>query len=305
MEPLLNWGVQIILWMQQFSPTLDLPFIGLTMLGSEDFFLVIVAFVFWCLDRRTGARLAVLLLASVWLNSVAKELLNQPRPFTYAPSVRMIYEATGGGLPSGHTQNTVVLWGYLALTYRRRWLSWLAGALMILVPLSRLYLGVHFPTDLLGAYLLGAALLGLYLTLEPGAEIWLAHAGLTWQLGLAVVAPLVLVALHPSADEALVTALGTLLGMGVGVALERRWVGFEASGSWTRRIACLVLGAAVMLLLRFGLKAAVGALEPEAVWRLVRYAAIGLWAGLGAPWAFVRLGWAPAVRRDQAPESGD
>ena len=167
MEPLLNWGVQVILWLQGGSPLLDLPFIAITNLGSEEFLLVVMAFVFWCVDRRAGARLAALILISAWLNAVAKEIALQPRPFEWDQQVRMIFPATGGGLPSGHTQGTVVLWGYLALAFRRRWLSILAAILMLLVPLSRLYLGAHFPTDLLGGYLLGALILLAYLRLEP------------------------------------------------------------------------------------------------------------------------------------------
>lgn len=46
-----------------------------------------------------------------YLNSAAKVLANQPRPFAYDHRVKAIVPAGGGGLPSGHTQSTVVLWG--------------------------------------------------------------------------------------------------------------------------------------------------------------------------------------------------
>jgi len=71
-------------------------------------------------------------------------------------------QVSGGGLPSGHTQGAVVVWGYLVSQFRRRTLWILAGFLMIGIPLSRLYLGVHFPTDLLGGYILGALCLTIY-----------------------------------------------------------------------------------------------------------------------------------------------
>jgi membrane-associated phospholipid phosphatase len=297
MDPILHWGIQPILWLQQFSPALDLPFIGITQLGSEELFLVTLAFVFWCLDRRHGARLAMLLLFSVWLNSVVKELVNQPRPFEFDPAVRMIFPATGGGLPSGHTQNTVVLWGYLAWAFRRRWLTVLAVVLMVLAPLSRLYLGAHFPTDLLGGYLLGAVLLWLYIRLEPRVEGWVHRRSLGWQIALALGLPGVLLLLHPSADEALVTGLATFTGMGLAFIHERRWVGFEAPAGVRERLACLALGVVVVLVIRLGLKAVLTGLEPEVVFRFARYILIGLWAGVGAPWTFVRLGWAPAPGR--------
>jgi len=170
MEPIMDWGVTIVLWFQQFSPALDVPFSLLTFLGDEEFFLLLLPFVYWCLDRRTGARLTVLFLLSMLVNYVAKALGAQPRPFQYDARVRMIREASGYGLPSGHTQSAVVVWGYLGTQLRKRWLWVVVAVLVIFIPLSRVYLGVHFPHDLLGGYLLGAVCLALFLWLGPRVE---------------------------------------------------------------------------------------------------------------------------------------
>ncbi|HIE39110.1 MAG TPA: phosphatase PAP2 family protein, partial [Anaerolineae bacterium] len=174
MEGILDWGVEVILWCQRFSPALDLPFRLFTFMGEETFFLLLLPILYWCLDRRTGARLTVLFLFSAYINAVAKVVAGQPRPLDYAPNrVRPLWDTGGYGLPSGHTQSAVVVWGYLASQLRRAWLWVVAGLLMVFIPLSRVYLGVHFPTDLLCGYILGAVLLLLYLWLEPGAEMWL------------------------------------------------------------------------------------------------------------------------------------
>jgi membrane-associated phospholipid phosphatase len=292
MEGVLNWGVQVVLWFQQFSPTLDLPFKGITLLGEEDFFVIFMAFLYWCLDRQNGARLAILLMFAVYVNTVAKELANQPRPFQYDPRVKKLFDVSGGGFPSGHTQETVVIWGFLAAQLRRRWLWVLAGVLMVLVPLSRIYLGLHFPTDLLGGYVIGGTLVVLFLWLEPPAEAWLAKKGVAWQIAAAIVVPLVLILLHPSADESLVSSVAILMGMGVGIALERRWVGFESGGPWMKQLLRLALGLTVVLILRFGLKALFTGLEPEVALRFLRYVILGLWASVAAPWVFVKLGLA-------------
>jgi len=58
MEGTLDWGVTIILWFQQFSPTLDIPFKVFTLMGEEAFFMLLVLLFYWCIDRRTGVRLA-------------------------------------------------------------------------------------------------------------------------------------------------------------------------------------------------------------------------------------------------------
>jgi len=301
MEGILNWGIRVIQWLQQFSPTLDAPFKALTFLGNEEFILLFLPFVYWCLDRRTGARLTALYLLSAYFNTAAKALVDQPRPFEYAPGqVLQLDDPGGGGLPSGHTQNIVVAWGYLASQFRRAWLWVLAAALMVLVPLSRLYLGVHFPQDLLGGYLLGALLLALFLWLDPLFEPWLERKGLAWQLALAIGVPLLLVLLLPTEDTS-VTATAALLGMGVGFVLERRWVGFDSGGAWWKRALRFLAGGVVFVSLYAGLKVAFAALDPSEamalVLRFVRYAILGLFGGLGAPWAFVMLGLAEGRER--------
>jgi membrane-associated phospholipid phosphatase len=292
MQGILEGSIPIILWLQQFSPALDVPFKAFTFLGEVDFFLLLLPLLYWCLNRRLGARMSILIPLSGYSGAVAKVALNQPRPFEIDQRVRALVQTTDRGFPSLHTQNTVVTWGYLGAAFRRTWLWAVAGLLMVLVPLSRMYLGVHFPTDLLGGYVIGAALLLLFLGLEPAAETWLGERGFAWQLGAALVLPGLLLLFLPGGDETAVTSGAILLGASAGFALERRWVGFETDGTWWERGLRLLLGVAVLFGLRLGLKAAFASMQPEAVFYFVRYSLIGLWYGAGAPWAFVRLGLA-------------
>jgi membrane-associated phospholipid phosphatase len=290
MESIHHWGVEVVLWLQQFSPRLDLPFVVLTSFGGELFFLLLIPLIYWCLDRRTGARLSVLFLLSAYANAAAKVLASQPRPFDFNPQVRKLVEAGGGGFPSGHTQNSVVFWGYLAAQYRRLWFWTVAVIFMVLVPLSRMYLGVHFPTDLLGGYLLGAFLLLLYSRLEPVVERWLTGKGTAWHMGLAVAVPAILALIYPGGEKYGISACGMLMGMVLGFVLERRWVAFDSGGTISKRLLRFVLGEAVLIGLWLGLKPLLSAYEPEPVYRFLRYSLMGLWGGLGAPWLFVKLG---------------
>ena len=289
MESILDWGVSVVIWFQQFSPALDLPFKALTFMGDQPFFMLLLPLVYWCLNRRLGARLTILFLFSAYLNAVAKVFAAQPRPYQVDPRVIPLVKASGGGFPSGHTQNTVVVWGYLANHFRRAGPWTFAGCLMLMIPLSRLYLGLHFPTDLLGGYLLGAALLLLYLRLEPVVEAWLAQKGLGWQLCAGIFIPLLLVLLVPGNGKHGVIIGATLMGMGAGFAIERRWVRFESGGLWWKRLLRFLIGVPVLFTLWLGLRAAFDGLAPEQITRFIRYALMGLWSGLGAPWLFVRL----------------
>lgn len=289
MESMLDWGIQVILWFQQFSPALDLPFKALTFLGDETFYLIFMPLFYWCIDRHSGARLFILLLFSYYINAIAKVMADQPRPFHYDQRVRAVVHAGGGGMPSGHTQNAVVIWGFLAARSGKT-IAWLtAGFLMIGIPLSRVYLGVHFPTDLFGGYLLGGLILVLFLWLSPRAEIWLAKKSFAWQLGISFFGPLILILLNPTGNKDILSMTSVLSGICVGFVLERRFVGFSCESIWWKRVIRYLLGVAVLFSLWGGLKVAFSGLEPAALFRFIRYALVGLWAGAGAPWMFVRL----------------
>ncbi len=299
MESILDWGIDIVLWFQKFSPTLDLPFSFFTFLGEELFLLLLLPGIYWCLDRTLGVRVTVLFILSLFFNNAAKVLGNQPRPFEYDTRVRMLFATEGRGFPSGHTQSAVVIWGYLATQLKRRWATALAALLMGLIPLSRIYLGVHFPTDLLGGYLLGAVMLLLYVWLEPIVEARLAEMRFAALLSIALLLPFVLLLLYPGMDEGSVMIAATSLGTGLGLLLERRQVGFTAEGLWWQRALRFIVGVIGLLAFWGGLRALFEGREPFYLLRFTRYSLLGLWVTWGAPWLFVKFGLterAPEIR---------
>lgn len=120
MEAFVTRGYSWIDWIQGFrSPALDVLFAGLSLLGDEPFYLVLLPVVYWTMSRRAGLRLALLVLASAWLNAALKGLLDLPRPSPERVTVLEIL--TTGGAPSGHAQNAVVVWGYLAWVWTGLW----------------------------------------------------------------------------------------------------------------------------------------------------------------------------------------
>jgi membrane-associated phospholipid phosphatase len=294
MDGILDWGVEVVLWLQRASPALDPVFQGLSELGGEAFFLLLVPLLYWCVDRRAGARVALLFLISAHVNAVLKGLAAQPRPFQVDPRVQQLYPASGWGWPSGHTQCAVVAWGYLAWRFRRAWVWAVAGALVALIPLSRLYLGVHFPADVLGGYVVGGALLLAWLRLAPGAEVWLRVQGPGWQLGAVFALAALLMLQSRSGGGYGMVAGAALVGMAVGMLLERRCVGFETAGPWWGRGLRYALGVGVLFGVRLGLKAAFAGLEPALLLRALRYLTLGLVGALAMPWAFVRTKLAEA-----------
>ncbi len=145
-------GIDVIIWVQQVSsPFFDTLFQGITMLGEEFFYIAALTLVYWCIDKRYGAQLSYVFFLSAVSNQVLKVTFAVDRPIG-AEGVRTLREHTAGGyaFPSGHTQNTATFWYFLMSTLRRKWLTVLGTVIIILMAVSRLYLGVHWPTDVIG-----------------------------------------------------------------------------------------------------------------------------------------------------------
>jgi membrane-associated phospholipid phosphatase len=290
MDRVLDWGVDVVLWFQQASPQLDNFFAVFTFLGDEECFLIALPLIYWSINRAVGVRLMVVFLLSGLVNQVAKHAAAQPRPFEYDSRVAEIVGAEGFGLPSGHTQSSVVVWGFLGSVVRKTWFWVLAVAMMVLIPLSRVYLGVHFPTDLLGGYVLGALVLWLWLRYGTRLERWFFERETIHQLIVIIAVPALLMAVWPTED--MVTGGGTMVGIGAGLVLERRLVGFEVTGTLLQRALRFLLGIVVLAGLWLGLRMAFDGLEPAILLRLLRYSLVGFWGAAGAPWAFLKLGLA-------------
>jgi membrane-associated phospholipid phosphatase len=293
METIWQAGIDFIQAIQVVhGPALDTIFKAITFMGEEEFFLVLLPLIFWSIDFAVGVRLVVVFLLSAYVNSGLKAVFQHPRPFDLDPTVKL-HEVEGYGLPSGHSQSAVVVWGTMALQFRRRWLWIVAIVLMVLIGFSRIYLGVHFPTDVLAGWAVGAIVLALYLALGPRIEAGLQRAGLARQLAVAMIVPLVLMLAHPTKDAT--SSMAVLMGLGVGLALNRRVAPCTMAGSLGKRALRFLVGVVGILILYLGLSLLFPS-EGEPLYlvlRVVRYASLGLWATLGAPWLFLRLDLAP------------
>ncbi len=297
-----GWGLLVILWFQAWrTGVVGAIAKAFHYAGSEEAYLVILPFIYWCLDAALGRRVTLFFLVNTWANSLFKEWWKRPRPYQVSGRVRPLVTEDSYGLPSGHAQNAAALWGALALHFKKNWLTWAAAAFVTLMAISRMVLGVHFPQDVIGGVVIGLILLALYAWLEPKITPWINRQSLPAQIGVVAAASAAMLLVHPillpvssnpATNTSAASAVGVFLGGGIGIALETRSVRFEAGGVWWKRLARLAIGLAVALELRFWLGAIFTNLQPELVVRLVRYGLIGLWVAYGAPWVFVKTGLA-------------
>ncbi len=288
MDGILSWGIDVIHVIQTISsPGLTVVMKILTLAGSEYFYLLFLPILFWCVDERFGARFGLVFLFSSFINSWTKVLFAQPRPFNLDPSVGLSHE-TSYGLPSGHAQGTATFWGLLAPRIRRPWGLLLAILVPAVVSFTRLYLGVHFPTDIIAGLVLGwgFALAGIFLG-DMAAKL-LASWNIRVRIIIAAALALVMNALNMH-DTSLP---GIFFGTAVGAAFLFEKLRFDASsGSLGQKATRFGVGLIGVLVLYIGIKLIIPG-EGEALYalfRFIRYGLIGAWVSLGAPWLFLRL----------------
>ncbi len=134
---------------------------------SHGFYFMVLAFVWIGISWRWGIRLGALLLVSGMVNRAAKILCDLPRPFHYDPTLGLA-EAGSYGFPSGAAQTAMIFGFFLVYTWKSRW-AWPVAALYVLaISATRILLGVHFFVDLIGGWILGLLVAGLFvLTVRP------------------------------------------------------------------------------------------------------------------------------------------
>lgn len=306
----LGWGLDVILWFQSWrTPFVESLGLFFSFLGSTDFYLVVLPLIFWSIDERAGLRVGLFFLLSIWLNSVFKMAWRRPRPYMVSTEVDVPPPAIepSYGIPSGHAQGTATLWGAIAVEVKQRWVTVSVIVYTLMMAVSRMVIGTHYPQDVIAGLLIGGLLVGLYAWLEPKFNRWITAQSLLTQIGVVVLGVGFLLILHPgiipvsippnltilvTLDDVLswpVSPAAALLGTGIGFALEYHYLRFDASGIWWKRALRFVLGMVGLAVLRFGLGALFEGLEPPLVFRLIRYSIIGLWIGFGAPWLFIKL----------------
>ena len=252
------------------TPLLDQLVAVLTKLGEENVFLVLGLFLLWCVDKKWGFRFLLAGLAGNTLNQLLKAIFLIPRPWVIDPEFQIVEAAreaaTGYSFPSGHTQTAATVYGMFAAWLNRTWTTVVCVALVLLVGFSRMYLGVHTPYDV------GVSLVTGCLTVVCAVRLFRNAEGdekkeARIYVG-AIVFALVLLAYVLFAPKRAAniaefdahgvknawTLVGTTAGVFVAWLIDRKWVHYDTKAVWWAQALKLLLGVALVLGIRLGLK---------------------------------------------------
>lgn len=283
------------------NPFLDAIMLAVTELGGETPFLVVAMIVFWCVNKRSGYYVLSVGFMGTLSNQFAKLLFRIPRPWVLDPTLTVLEQARDGAsgysFPSGHSQTAVSTFGSLAMIMKNKWIRILAVAPAILVPFSRMYVGVHTPADVL----FGAGMAVLFLlVIRP---VIFEHDGkfipvLLTAMTVLSVGFLCFVEFWPfSADvdvhnlesgiKNAYTLVGSLSGLIIVYFADEKSLHFDTKAVWWGQLLKVAFGFAAVLAVKSGLKAPIDALcGGHMISRAIRYFLIVIVAGIVWPLTF-------------------
>ena len=127
---------------------------------------VLTAMLYWCINKKAGQRILFALAGSLNINVAVKNIVKMPRPIGTKGLISLRTQtATGYSFPSGHTQTATTFWTSMITQFKNIWI-YIIGILMILgAGISRLYLAVHWPMDVIVGWILGIILSILFIKL--------------------------------------------------------------------------------------------------------------------------------------------
>ncbi len=315
-------GLNLVLYLQSLGDWLISSMKIVTLLGSEELFILLMPAFYWCVDSNLGIRLGVILMLSNGLIPTLKMVFHTPRPFWYSPKVHAYVSEDTFGIPSGHAMNAASVLGLLVYSSRRVWVWVALTLLIILVGSSRMVLGMHFLVDVVVGWVSGFLLLWLFLRFESLVIAWLADRKLTTRLLVSFAASLSFIMLgvivkislgdfqipvawvdnaasatpvatqiHPLSLSYLMTASGAFFGLSAGAIWLFDRIGYNAGGTLKTRLIRYPIGIVGVFILWYGL----GVVFPQGDFplaytlRYLRYFLVGVWASAGAPMLFIRL----------------
>ena len=228
-------------------------FEGITMLGEETILILMIAVLYFAYDKRLALRIGYITITSMCVNNAVKNLVKRPRPFVVGKvNPARAHTATGYSFPSGQTQ-TIATWGSaFAMYFKKMWVSVLACVGIVAVAFSRLFLGVHYPSDVIVGAVLGVVIaIGLSIVYDRVENVHKLY-GITVLVMLPFAIWFVITA-DPLYDD-FFKLYGMLIGLYFAAGLEEKYAPIDYNVSVWKKVLRIVIGVAVVLAVKEGIK---------------------------------------------------
>lgn len=288
------------------TPVGDTFFSIITQLGEETFFILFGLIFFWCINKKEGYYLLTVGFIGTILNQFLKLWFRIPRPWVKDPDFQpvgaAIKEATGYSFPSGHTQSSVGVFGAIARWHSMKLVRIICILLCILVPFSRLYLGVHTLLDVSVSMLIALILIfGIYPMIHKAGDNPKTMRILFAAMIIMAVLMVIFVSLYPFPADIDIEnlahgtknaykMLGCTLGIFIAYEIDVRYINFDTKATLPAQVLKLIIGLIPLLLIKEGMRAPLALIFGESYLADgVRYLLIVLFAGCVWPLTFKKF----------------
>lgn len=252
-----TWEITVMVFLQTYLTDFTSIIAPISYIGDQYVIILIVGFLYWCYDKKAGKSLFLVLSLGFIVNAISKNLVLRRRPYFDNKSIKCIKPAEsefaandllgqGFSFPSLHGTNITVTMGYLSYYIRKNWIYLLSIILIFAVSLSRVFLGVHYPTDLIGGVGIGIVILVIFYILKSKIK----NQNIIYLIFLIV--GIVGLFLCKSADY--FRAFGILIGVIAGFIIEENYVNFNNTKNIKRMILRLIGGLLVFIIMLSVLK---------------------------------------------------
>ena len=244
-----NFELEILKWLEGLRTSfLNVLFESITLLGEETLIILLVVALWFAVDKKLAQQVFFVTATSLSVNGIIKNFAQVPRPFTKGISCVRVDTATGYSFPSGHTQGFATWSSFFAIKVKKIWLSVLVGVLITLVAVSRLYLGAHYPSDVIVAVVLGVSLSAfdnyLFVKVKDTKKLYLG----TFLIMTPFIAYFLYVADPLFAD--LFKTFGMIGGMVVVSFLDEKTEPLSYEVAWWKKVIRIVLGVVIAVALK-------------------------------------------------------
>lgn len=286
-----GFELDVLLFLQNIRTAfLNIILQGITMLGEEVLMVLVIAVLYFCIDKKFAQKLFFVTVTSAGINGIIKNLVRFPRPFA-SGKILCVREdtATGYSFPSGHTQTFATMSTTIANKLKKPLITFLVGILIVLVAFSRMYLGAHYPSDVVVGAVLGVvlALIGtsLFDKVENKKVLYLATIILLTPFAIMFL-------INPNElFEDFFKIYGMLIGFLFAVMFEEKYAPLEYNISWWKKVLRVVIGIVAALLIKEGIKVfnVFDSLRMNLVFDAFRYGLL-IFVTLGiCPWIFKKM----------------
>ena len=262
------------------NPVFDWFFYVTTNLGDQYAFILVAVILYCTYNKKYAHKFALTFLMSAFVNTGLKNLIQRPRPYTVeGVEPPFDYQTTGYSFPSGHAQASGVL-GYTAYDLyqktKRSWIKWIGLFIVIVVPLSRVYLAQHYMSDVIVGLILSIAIAyGMFKLIDKMND--------KEELYTLILVPLLIILVIFVPNHDIYIAAGSFIGFAGGYFIEKRYIKYDVLDVFKIQVLKVVIGLIIALLLKEGLKLI---FPDQLFFDFLRYLLIGGWAALGAPYMF-------------------